>query len=208
MKKIGDVLLGARIRKIRNDMGYDQKQFSEKIGSTVSALSNWENGRNKPKDNTLNKIAELAGIPVNELLYGSFESYAFNKITEFIQDEDSHHYVLNDETKKEIVDIAVKQSLTNALAYPFFGIGEFETVDNELKYEMMAALRRKFNNTEFTNRGVIRYSSNELSIIVSGLKKYLDNGVDKSICSDIKMILNNADKEISTLYEKHRNKLN
>ena len=69
MKKIGDVLLGARIRKIRNDMGYDQKQFSEKIGSTVSALSNWENGRNKPKDNTLNKIAELAGIPVNELLF-------------------------------------------------------------------------------------------------------------------------------------------
>lgn len=71
LKKEEDVQLGLKIKNIRAELGDDQKEFSQKIKSTVSALSNWENGRNKPNDIMLKRIADLGGITVDELLYGT-----------------------------------------------------------------------------------------------------------------------------------------
>lgn len=71
MKKIEDVELGKRIKTIRSELKKDQSQFSKMIGASVSALSNWENGRNKPNDVMLHAIAKLGGITVDELLYGN-----------------------------------------------------------------------------------------------------------------------------------------
>lgn len=71
MKKIEDVKLGKRIKTIRSELKKDQSQFSKMIGASVSALSNWENGRNKPNDVMLHAIAKLGGITVDELLYGN-----------------------------------------------------------------------------------------------------------------------------------------
>lgn len=48
----------------------DQKQFSDIIHATVSALSNWENGNNLPNKERLKNIADLAGITVQKLLEG------------------------------------------------------------------------------------------------------------------------------------------
>ena len=58
MKKKEDIILGKRIKDIRINLNYDQKRFAKEIGATVSALSNWENGRNKPWKNylTLQKL--------------------------------------------------------------------------------------------------------------------------------------------------------
>lgn len=66
-KKEEDVLLGKRIKEIRVNLKQDQKTFSEKIGSTVSALSNWENGRNKPNDIMLAEIAKQGNTTVEKL---------------------------------------------------------------------------------------------------------------------------------------------
>ena len=68
MKKQEDVILGNRIKEIRIKLNYDQKRFAKEIGATVSALSNWENGRNKPNMDRLIKIAQLGNISVTELL--------------------------------------------------------------------------------------------------------------------------------------------
>lgn len=78
--KTEDIKLGQRIKKIRlghNIYGkkYRQKDFANEIEATVQALSNWENGRNKPNDVRLLEISNIGGISVNELLYGDPKSY-------------------------------------------------------------------------------------------------------------------------------------
>lgn len=60
--------VGKRIQAIRFAKGMDQKQFSDIIHATVSALSNWENGHNLPNKERLKNIADLAGITVQKLL--------------------------------------------------------------------------------------------------------------------------------------------
>lgn len=62
--------VGKRIKAIRLKKGMDQKEFSEIINATVSALSNWEHGRNLPNKERLKSIADLAGITVQYLLEG------------------------------------------------------------------------------------------------------------------------------------------
>ena len=62
--------VGKRIQAIRFSKGMDQKQFSDSIHATVSALSNWENGNNLPNKARLKNIADLAGITVQKLLEG------------------------------------------------------------------------------------------------------------------------------------------
>ena len=82
MKKQEDIILGNRIKEIRIKLNYDQKRFAKEIGAPVSALSNWENGRNKPNMDRLTKIAQLGNISVAELLQGNDdEKYTnfFNK---------------------------------------------------------------------------------------------------------------------------------
>ena len=64
-------LVGQRIKDIRSSLNLDQRIFSSKIGSTVSALSNWENGRNKPNDIMLRRIAKLGNVTTEQLLYGN-----------------------------------------------------------------------------------------------------------------------------------------
>lgn len=74
IKKPEDIAIGQRIKNIRAVLKMDQKTFSSKINSTVSALSNWENGRNKPNDIALEAIAELGEVSVNYLLTGEQDS--------------------------------------------------------------------------------------------------------------------------------------
>ncbi|WP_347298407.1 helix-turn-helix transcriptional regulator [Dolosigranulum savutiense] len=78
MKKEQDIKIGQRIKHIRSELGLNQKEFANKIDATVSALSNWENGRNKPNDIMLNNISKLGNITVDELLHG--EKYTPERI--------------------------------------------------------------------------------------------------------------------------------
>lgn len=79
-KKIEDIELGQRIKDIRAGLKMNQKSFSKKIGATVSALSNWENGRNKPNDIMLREIANLGNVSVNYLLNGEENTTTINLI--------------------------------------------------------------------------------------------------------------------------------
>lgn len=70
IKKKEDIEIGKRIKDIRAGLKMDQKTFSGKLGCTVSALSNWENGRNKPNDIMIKEISRLGGVSVDYLLNG------------------------------------------------------------------------------------------------------------------------------------------
>lgn len=125
MKKQEDIIIGNRIRKIRTSLQMDQKQFSEIINTTVSALSNWENGRNKPNMEKLKRIAQLADISVEELLYGNILRHYFNEHwTQLIKNEDTakNYYNINQKefeyvqsSKEKIYD----NFYNNALEYGY-----------------------------------------------------------------------------------------
>lgn len=199
--------IGARIKSIRLEKGLTLHEFGDLIGGADRSIaSRWERGVSLPNNARLKEIADLGGISIVELLHGPLKSYAHDRITELINDEKD--YELTEETREEIINSAVNQSLKNTFANMFYAIGEFSTVDNELSHELTAAIKRKFTKTEFTNNGLLIYSSSELSAIKSGVDKYLDNGVDKDLYNDVQRVLSHANNEIASLHVKHKDKLN
>lgn len=90
MKKMEDIVLGHRIKNLRISLGMNQKQFSDSLKTKVSTLSNWENGRNKPNMEKLSKIAELANISIEELLYGTNEERLTILLSATLQEYDEY----------------------------------------------------------------------------------------------------------------------
>ena len=60
--------LGANIRKMREDKGLLQKEFSKKVGLDAVYLSNIETGKMNPTVTTIEKIAKALGVKVDELM--------------------------------------------------------------------------------------------------------------------------------------------
>lgn len=205
MKKIEDILLGTRIRKIRSSLGMDQKQFAKEINATVSALSNWENGRNKPNDNMIEAIASLGGISAKKLIYGSLEEYVNNYITNLTLSEDWQiSFQITDEMRKDVVDSAVEEVVKNETVRKFYEKEDFRAVNVFLHNEAVAAILRNVNQTQFTNKGVYNFSSGGISDILKGLKKYREYGASIGLCDDIEKIVCEASGKISDLYEKYQ----
>lgn len=65
--KIEDKIRRARLRK-----GITQNQIAEKIGISQPTYAQWENGKRKPKLETLKKIADALEVPVSTL-YDDYE---------------------------------------------------------------------------------------------------------------------------------------
>jgi len=55
------------LKKLREDAGLSQAKLAEKLGVSQSAVGMWENGRNNPEHATLQKIADLFGVPIDYL---------------------------------------------------------------------------------------------------------------------------------------------
>lgn len=67
--------VGTRINKIRLRKGLNMTEFGSLLDTSKGAVNNWEKGKNLPNLERLKKIAELAGISVEELLYGDFNNF-------------------------------------------------------------------------------------------------------------------------------------
>lgn len=146
MKKTEDIRLGKRIKDIRSKLDMDQRTFSEKLGVTVSALSNWENGRNQPKYPSLIKIANLANIEVNELLHGTYEEYIRKIIYEAIA------YSQKSDEEDELTETQ-KKNMYIAQTYDHL-LSEIDFYTYHEEDELMSALQKK--ETE-----VVRLVANE-----------------------------------------------
>jgi|SRR5581483_9687870 len=60
--------LGVRIRELRENKDYSLREFAKKLGDISAAhISDIELGRRFPSDALLRKIAQLLGVPVEEL---------------------------------------------------------------------------------------------------------------------------------------------
>ena len=60
--------LGAKIKKLREEKGFDQKSFAFDCGIGRTQLYMIENGKTNPRLLTLIKIAQGLDVPVDELL--------------------------------------------------------------------------------------------------------------------------------------------
>jgi transcriptional regulator with XRE-family HTH domain len=60
--------LGDRIRGLRLEKHWTQGDLAEKVGVTREAVSYWELNRRTPAIGTLEKIAQVLGVPVADLL--------------------------------------------------------------------------------------------------------------------------------------------
>lgn len=60
--------LGQKIRSIRINNGLTMEEFGDLFGTSKGTVNNWEKGRNSPNKRNIKKIANLAGIDVDDLL--------------------------------------------------------------------------------------------------------------------------------------------
>lgn len=64
---MNDYQFGNKLFSLRAKSGLSQSQLAERIGVTNKAVSKWENGRAKPTTKTLNKLAVVFNIPLEEM---------------------------------------------------------------------------------------------------------------------------------------------
>ena len=63
-------MVGQNIKKFREEKGLRQEDLAEQLHVTRQAVSNWENGKTQPDLETLQKIAQVLEVSVEEHIYG------------------------------------------------------------------------------------------------------------------------------------------
>lgn len=73
--------------KLRDAKGLKDADVAKATGITKSTFSDWKNGRSKPKDEKLQKIADLFGVTTEYLRTGELK-------------DDGESYYLNDDARE------------------------------------------------------------------------------------------------------------
>lgn len=73
--KINKQNVGNRIKKIRVIRNYTLEEFGKLFGANKSNVFRWENGSALPNKERMLQLTKLAGITVNELLYGDVQEF-------------------------------------------------------------------------------------------------------------------------------------
>ena len=63
-------MVGKNIKKLREKKGLTQDALAEKLGVTRQAVSNWETEKTQSDIDTLQKIAQILEVSVEEIIYG------------------------------------------------------------------------------------------------------------------------------------------
>lgn len=70
--------VGLRINNIRLNLSDTLEQFGKKFNADKSNILRWEQGKTLPNKQRLSIIANLGGITLNELMYGSIDEFISN----------------------------------------------------------------------------------------------------------------------------------
>ena len=88
-------MLKDNIKKARLDEGLTQLEVAEKLGVAQAQYARWENGGRNPKDETVEKLAEIFGTSL-EILKGRDDG--LEEIVSLLK-----KYELTEEDKQEII---------------------------------------------------------------------------------------------------------
>lgn len=97
-------MLKDKIKKARLNIGLTQSEVAEKLGVAQAQYARWENGGRNPKDETVEKLAEIFGTSF-EILKGRDDG--LEEIVSLLRE-----YELTEKEKKEIISV-LKQYLIN-----------------------------------------------------------------------------------------------
>ena len=97
-------MLKDNIKKARQDAGLTQLEVAEKLGVAQAQYARWENGGRNPKDETVEKLAEIFGTSF-EILKGRDDG--LEEIVSLLRE-----YELTEKEKKEIYTL-IKEYLRN-----------------------------------------------------------------------------------------------
>lgn len=67
-KNTGSLTLGAKLKKLREDIDKTQKEVADIVGVTPAAIGHYERGYNMPNNDVLKRLADLYGVPFISLL--------------------------------------------------------------------------------------------------------------------------------------------
>lgn len=119
--------------KLRDSNGLKDADVAKATGITKSTFSDWKNGRSKPKDEKLQKIADLFGVTTDYLRTGELK-------------EGSEGYYLSNET----AEMAQKLFENKDLRVLFDAAKDATPEDLKTTYDMLMALKKKERgNNEF-----------------------------------------------------------
>lgn len=79
MRLLEMYLLGERLKELRDEFGYDQKDMGQKLNMTSSAYGYYEQERSEPSLETLIKIANIFNVSTDYLLgLSNIRKYPFH----------------------------------------------------------------------------------------------------------------------------------
>ncbi|HCW7666450.1 TPA: helix-turn-helix transcriptional regulator, partial [Staphylococcus aureus] len=140
--------VGAIIKQIRIANGLDQYNFAKRIKSTVSALSNWENGRNYPKDDYLIRISKEFNINTDYIMYETSERVlkAVEKLKRETEIDPKYKHLNNEKAKISIINNVTKEldDFSNLLSV---GNSIYIVGDDDI----YRTLRKQINNYDILN---------------------------------------------------------
>lgn len=70
--------VGEQIKKCRNENKLSQKELGEKLGVSQAMIAQYESGKRLPKLETIQKIAEALGVPLNDLFVTKIDHLGIN----------------------------------------------------------------------------------------------------------------------------------
>lgn len=62
---------GQRLRSRRNELNISQEELGEKVGTSKSVISGYENGQNDPRQSMVVKLSKALGVSINWLITGN-----------------------------------------------------------------------------------------------------------------------------------------
>lgn len=191
-KNVGNI-----IRKIRIISGLDQKTFAKRINTTVSALSNWENGRNYPKEDYLVRINREFNIPIDFILYETHERVF--KVIELLKNdinfEKKYKFLYNEEINANIIEIVTNEinDFSNQLGK---GTSIYIPDDSDI-YDLVKKELSKYDKLSkyehFDDKEAIVFISEHLSTFIKENSTTLkENDISNDLVNYIEKILYKA----------------
>lgn len=103
--------VGKNIRYLRKSKKMSQPDLAKKLNKSESTIQMWETNYRSPKMGTVQQIAEIFNVPINELINEDLENYAkidkstyygdYDKVVEYLKDNPEHldvyKRILNDD---------------------------------------------------------------------------------------------------------------
>lgn len=62
--------IGTQIKKLRRERKYTQAHLAELLGTKPTTVASWEQGRNKPLMDKVQKMSIIFGVPISEIVGG------------------------------------------------------------------------------------------------------------------------------------------